>query len=110
MDFHMSDLYWLSATTVGNHFKFGFYVFISKSTRSLDCLSPPASTSSEKEGHFVTPVSTYFNIVSGTTGELPSLKVILSSLDTILISKTTKIVTDVDHFKRSSLTFSFIHS
>ena len=38
----MSDLYWLSATTVGNHFKIGLYVilslnvFISKSTRSVD--------------------------------------------------------------------------
>ncbi|WZZ78466.1 hypothetical protein YC2023_099038 [Brassica napus] len=82
----------------------------------------------EKERHFVTPVSACFNIVSGAIGyrwfkrralerfrpiqrnELPSLKVILSILDTILISKTTKIITDVNHFKRSSLTFSFIHS
>ena len=137
------------------------YIYVSI-TIKLDCLSPPASTSSEKERHFVTPVSACFNIVSGAIGyrwfkrralerfrpiqrkfsihllsphfpfvsimgltqiififqyyptiwssKLPSLKVILSSLDTILISKTTKIVTDVNHFKRLSLTFSFIHS
>ncbi|KAH0862700.1 hypothetical protein HID58_079911 [Brassica napus] len=34
----------------------------------MDCLSPPASTSSEKERHFVTPVSACFNIVSGAIG------------------------------------------